>query len=416
MKKIVAILSLALLIVQCSIDDTNSANDDTSGDDGGGGGSATSFVINVIGEYFGSEGGHLYLSLPNGTILADGALSNGNTTSLTAEFDINEQYDATIVYSFGPLYNVFTFEDVRPGVYNLRSSPSLNPNNEELTITLTNVGVNLDLQILSSTQYLNLDANNENGGTYILSGALPSIPADYFVSFKKPNEALPRYFWRQNLVGGFTETVDYSSLPYANSLKITQFPENQGLTLSIEGVKTVRPGVGHSLQNTTVHDGASSNELFYDSSIFDFYRFSSSFRVGDAFYYYSTTAANIPSEVTTPNLNLEITSSNMGSFSMSTTGTYDTFETFYVDDIAGVTIFYRIIGKAAPNVSFTKATLFNRIFADNTQINTGVMKFSRASIQNSSGTDSYNEIIKSLLDPGTSTSTFATTDAVTKLE
>ncbi len=375
MKKILWLSTLSLLFISCATDDNNNSPDPNI---------TATYSLSIDGNFFVSQSsGILYISDSDGEIVGQGALANNQQTSLEVDFDPNEVYDASVFLEVETngiqFYFLNTLTNVPPGNYNIPGLMELNPNDDTITINITNAGSNLE--ILSSSRFLNVDSNSNNGGTYILSGEMIASPGDYYVSLQKPGEQFPRYIWLEDITGNSNINLDFNVLPMINTSISVNIPLNESSSLSLWGMMDDDPqainGVFHHAQYENTSNGTASYNAMVPQNVFDMYRISVGYELSnnENEYRYTTHSTNIPQNIPTVDLDFTVNNNTISNFSMSTQGSYDYFQAnfSYSNITQDVIAQHDIVGAAASAISFSKANLFDNVFANDPDINSGML-------------------------------------------
>lgn len=398
MKRIILLLLVSIILIQCSKGGDDQELNEEQGTE------TFLFSINVIGNLFKeTTTGHLYLSDANGDIIVDGALINNQETYLSAVFDINDVYDATLIYKVltqgQTYYLTSTYEDVNPNTYNINEIEGLNPNQDRINLDLSNTGFPLEV-ISHSGSYIS-DGNPDNGGTFNFDSLLPASPGDYYAAFKSPDDNLPRYFWMENVNGNTNLNIDFTSLPFVNTSIITQFPTNESLSVNVHGFKNDdNNNIHHTVHFKGYQNGSNSDITLVPDNLFDYYGFHSNFNINNTTYYYSKKSQDIIQNISLPNFDLTINTNSINNFSMNTSGNYDVFNVIYslsnIDDY--VFVQYYIYGKSSSVVSFSKSNLFNQIFSEIPEVSIDDLLFHSASIESNSNFNNYDNYLIHSID------------------
>lgn len=401
MKNFIPLILVCLLFFQCSKDDTVKEEENTNQE-------TFLFGINLTGNYYiNGRSGHLYLSDNDGNIIADGSLLNNQETALSAVFDLNDSYDATLVetitFNGETIYLVETYTDVRPATYSSFTPVDPNPNNDKFSINLTNINLNFPFRVL---RYSNILSGGNQGsidvdGTFSFEEDLIVSPGDFFVSFLNENEGIPRYFWKENIAPNSEFSFDYTELPFLDTIVTTQFPENDQLNATIIGFNSVaNQKTHHFIFQENYEDGINVTTAYLpDSEVFDFYNFNSSFRMGTTSYSISKNMETIDAQIEIPDLDFDIQESDISNFRMSTTSIYDYFGARYGFDQSesGTYVRYAVFGKPTAEINFSKSKLFDALFKDIPEFTTQNLSFSSASISRNNSINSYNEFLQTAI-------------------
>jgi uncharacterized protein YcfL len=397
MKKLLTLVLLSLLLIQCSTNEIVTPMEETN--------DPAIFNMTMDGNYFVPESsGKWYLSDEAGELLAQGALINNQQTPLEIEYDPTMRYDATIyfeIFTAGiQLHVLYTYEDVTPGDYFITAVQGYNPNGDEITLTLTNAGN--DLEILTTSGFVTVEQNNNDGGTYILSGDLISSPGHNYAAFKSPNDNLPRYSWTGYVNGDTNITADYTTLPFVEEAITITLPSNETSGVSIRGFMDSDPsgvsGVSHMLQKESTEDGTTLYEALLPNGVFDDFWLSASYKFSndDKTHRFIKLSESLEQNVPAATLDFNVNSNTISNFSVSATGEYDAYNTTFVysNSAQDVTVFYDIFGKGASEVNFSKANLFNNLFADDPEITSALLPpAERIFLTNYSHISTYNEFL-----------------------
>lgn len=396
MRNNITLLVLSLFFIQCSKDDNVKEEEMTNEE-------TFLFGINVLGDYYTNErSSHLYLSDSDGTIIADGPLLNNQETTLSAVFDLNNTYDATLVekntFNGETIYLTKTYVDVRPATYIISRPENPNPDEDRILINLTNTGGGVPITVLrhSGSGYTT-QGNTANGGTFEFDGRMAASPGDYFVSFLSENEGIPRYFWQENVSPNSVFTSDYNDLLFLDKIVKTQFPPNQSLSASILGYRSSDVlKTSHLLFFENYQDGTNSITSYLPQYVvFDFYNFNASFNINNTSYFVSKNTESIDAQIEIPNLTLNIQSSDISNFRMTTSTNVDSYKASFVynQNNSNTYLLYDVIGKPTPTTMFSKANLFDTIFSDEPALTSETILFSSASIGRSNYINGYSEYI-----------------------
>ena len=403
MKKAILIISVSLIFLQCNKSDETPPEEINN--------ELASYSLFVDGTFFPpNSSGRLIISDSNGDILSEGDLVNNQTTTLDVITEPNGIYDLTIfakLLTNGTNLNyIFTYEDILAGDYSFGNFRGNNPNADEITITLTNSGTNMEL--ISSTGYLDVTNNPSNGGTHILNGFLSASPGNYYASFKKDGEPMSRYMWNTALNGNTDIDADFATLPLVDGLSSIQLPDyGTSFFLRLSGVKNDDPvglnGVRHNIQGTDYNSGVSSATINFPEGLFDAFETSLSYSDpnDNKNFIFSNKSTGIPAALPEPTLDFNIINSSFSNFSATTTGEYDYFSASFNIWIPAqdLLLIYEIYGKPSPEVMISKVNLFNNLFADNSDVNSDVLDSLEVGfgITNYSQLSSYNEFLQSPL-------------------
>lgn len=415
MKKLL-LISLSFFLIQCSKNNDDIViNEDQVTE-------TFLFSVDVIGNVFSeNNSGHLYLTDGDGNLIVDGALINNQETSLSAEFDINKVYDATIIYwvfTQGQTYYLTdTYTDVSPNTYLLNEIERLNPNQDRLNLDLYNTG--FPLEVLSHSGSFNSSGNSNNGGTFNFNSLLPASPGNYYASFKSPNDVFPRYFWIEDIDGNTDLNIDFTSLPIIDTSIVTQFPAYDLLSVNLHGfIDSDINNLPHWLLSENYQNGNNSDIKIIPTNLFDQYGFYTRYKINNINYTYKEKSQNIAQNISLPNLDLSINSTSINDFSMSTSGNYDGFRINYTlknfDD--NIFVFYYIYGKPESEVSFTKLNLFNTIFSGIAGVSVNDLIFDTASLHSYNNIDNYSDYLANLIDIYTTFSTNYISESISKSE
>ncbi|MCW5519601.1 hypothetical protein J1N09_07115 [Aureitalea sp. L0-47] len=401
MKKLLYLSLLAVLILQCSEDETPNPGPDPDPDPVN-----TATYLLSLDENFLDEvaSGTLYISNSQGEIIGQAPLANSQQASVEIDFDPNEEYDATVYVELNNttinLYQLFTYINVPPGSYTAPGLINSGVNIPTITINVTNIGGSLT--VLNSSTSTNVSING--AGDYVITGNMLTAPGDYYVSVQKSGEQFPRYIWIENVPGNSTVDVDFNSLPLLDNTTDVAVPANTSSSFSVYGIlNDDLSGVNqilHCVQKDANNNGtASSYEAYLPQNVFDKYRYDIGYGLSNdgVAYRYSTISAATPSSIPSVNLGFTLNNGSISNFSMATQGNYDHFQVrFDFQNIPqGVVVFHTFYGAASQNINFSKANLFDNIFANQSNISSGMFGSSLTySLKNYSQFNGYSAFIQ----------------------
>ena len=402
MKKLLALCALTILFAQCTSDDSEGNDDENP--------QLVTFNMIINGDFFiNNSSGKFFLSDQDGTILAEAPLLNNGQTSLEVDFDPTVTYDVSFyfeTFTTGIQFHfVNTFVNVSPGDYSLDPPQGFNGGQDEITLTLTNTGDNLQV-VSSSIGFATTESNSNDGGTFIANGILPASPGYFYASFLGPNDNLPRYSWSEGTGGSYQINADYSTLPFTNDAISITIPTNETSDLVIRGVKDGDPtgvnAITHIVHNESFEDGTTNYQAFLPDGVFENFRVRSSYTLPgtDRNYYYTTLSENVPQTLPAVAVDYTVSNDSFANFSIATTGEFDNYDaTFiYTNQAQDLVVHYDVFGAASSEVSFSKVNLFNNIFANEPDLSAGLMPpVDRITLTSYSQISSYEEYLQAPL-------------------
>ncbi len=398
-RKYITFLFFTALFFQCSSNDNESSNE---GDDGMILQEVFLMSVEVENSYFNDfQEAHLYLSDSDGEIIAEGVLSNGQTTSLSAIYDLNDRYDATVVVksTFGSAENFTgtTFIDVRPNAHIFKSIIFFNPNSDKYILNLSNTGFPLEF-LSGSTNSFGSSGSAANNGTYEYEFFLAESPGDYFALFQSVNDTAPRYFWMENIQANDSFDVDFTSLPLSSAPMTIQFPSTTNLGYEVRGFRSSSTNrFAHRIYSTSFND---FSEIYLPNDLFDYYSLSSTFKIGEITHRTHHVTEELIGSVAASEISFNISNNSVSEFAMSATGNYDTYEVgyFFNNQATEQIVGFNIYGEAANLVQFSMMNLFDTIFSDSPGLNSSQLIFSSGLLSRNNQINSYPDFIQDHFD------------------
>lgn len=402
MKKILLLLAISVLFTQCSSDDSNPVTDDSI--------EFASFQVLVDGDFFIPESsGKIIVSTADGFIIGDAELLNNQVASVDFPIDPAVTYDLTVYFETitgGAQYHFLnTYQNINPGVYSMTPPRGFNADEDDITITLTNTGPDLEI-VSTSSNIVTSESNTNDGGTFIINGPLPASPGFFYASFKSPNDALPRYSWTENASGSTQVNADYTNLPFVEAPITVNFPTNVSSNLTVRGVMDADPqglfGISHIIQQEETEDGTAQYEVMLPGGVFDNQKLIATYKTAanDNTHRFEKISADLEQNVPSPTLNFTVTNGSLENFSMSTTGEYDVYQAnlVYQSPAQDVVVLYDIFGESSADVNFSKTILFDAIFAFDPLVSSDILpNLERITLTNYSQVNTYEDYLSGFL-------------------
>jgi len=327
MKKLILILIISTTFFQCTTDDqaddemvTNNNNNTTT----------SLFTISTSNDYYSENelntgNPKIFLTDENGEIITEDNLDNGSTVELTAEYDINNNnYDVTLLKkelsSFSQItnYHLETYIDIYPHHYEIQNIEDLNPNNEEVMISIINSN-----GILDDFFGFAPGSVSENNGTYTCNSTLNEIPDNYFLSFKKSTEDFKRYIWLEDVTGETNDTFEFNQTEIIQNPTSITYPNNESVSSVIEGINSNNPNKMYELSYQWSNDGSTELDHFIPNGLFDQYWISNSIKTGSENYTTFEKSNIINSNYAIPNLSLEVVNNSYNLFQINSSSDFD---------------------------------------------------------------------------------------------
>gem|GEM_PF-6462487 len=299
----------------------------------------------------------------NGNLISEGNLINGETIELKAIYDINDYYDVTIMIKEKGLggqvsINFQTFNNVEPYHYVLEKLPNKNPEEKTIDFCINNVGG--QLSEITST---GAGGWSNSNGDYKFNYRLNKIPDNFYISFKNSSENFIRYLWLKNVDGEHKDTFMFDSLDKIEDPIIISYPENDFLTVGIEGFLSSDLNRPQSLSYKYQNGGLREMNHFIPKDIFENYTIYTGLRRGKEEYSTVEKTNNIEFNHTIPSMEIDISNPNNLAFEATSPSDFDYFSTEfrYNSPNNDVNIRWSVHGLAQQNIKISLPNLFYNI-------------------------------------------------------
>lgn len=400
MKKVLPLLFLSILFIQCSTnDETEELEPQERLED-----LAISITIegNLLNE---NREKILYIGSEEGMIEGKISLQNNQKNILTIQRELNTKYYVIIhdkvTFDGRTRHDFDIFENLKSSDYIIKGhSGGTSSELPEVDLYIVNTG---DLEPIGRTGGGQSSWSSANGGYFTSKGKSLTNPGDYYSSFKKQDEPFGRYFWTENIEEDKTFDLNYEELPIAPLVE-TQLPQHVSATIFVHGYRSEHPSAGHNLSRGSTQGFQIFETYFPEEHVFDYVRFSGSFFDGSKSYSINSVSEDIPSRIQVPSFDMTINNLSIDNTNYTTTGNYDySTATFVIsEDNIYIQAIVKVFSEQRSTVSFSISTLVNSLFEELPSLDAAQLAPNNVILSSYNNRENYEEAIEGIIESDSS--------------
>ena len=394
MKKLIFLLPILLFLSNCKTEDDTLVEMELPQEN-------LLLTVNVSETYYANNdywttSGEIYLTDNSGELLTDSVLLNDNGYSFNTDIDLgNTPYDVTFlqkeVYNDDgfTFYRLSTFLDMESSTINLFDGVNIG---EEARIVILNHP--------SGGETFTKGSTSSTSNKIDLYFPLKRNPENVFISAKNDNEGFSRYLWLENLTGEAADTIEWSDIPVSNFSSTIQYPENDDVETTVYGITAQEETVEHLFSRERYAEGNLSTVHEYPENFFSEFRTVTYLTKNDNKYYKNTKGTSLPSEVTLPDFDFQVTNSSLDNFTMTSSSDYDyyTINFIYHNIEENYSVAWKVYGISQDIVNFALPNIAGQTLTERPNFSFNDLMYSNSTILKIAGFDTYEDYISFTLD------------------
>lgn len=310
--KLYAFLLAVVLIQSCGSDDSSDLIE-------------SQLTINFPEDYLpGSQIGHAYLTDESGTLISDSPIQNGLSVVLSANFDApDKRFDLTILRELTYLdgFNskaLTTYINVKPAEIDLKLIQATQFNGEA-TVTIQNTGTAID-DICCFSGNGTISANEAELRISLREGN------DIYLVLQNENESFKRYYLERGVANNYSTTLDYTDLSILDEPFGITIPASDRFLSKIEGNFIDNPNQEEFILSSLSNNAPEGEEIanhYIPENTFNISKVENNVTIGSATYRIVESTNTIPQAVLLPDFDLNITNTEIGTFTGTASGSFD---------------------------------------------------------------------------------------------
>jgi len=364
------------------------------------------FEIDIPSNYFiisdsYTQTGHIYLTDKDGNLVSESTLENGVSTCLESE-DASEidEFDITfyIKYQFDNRAQHYfnTFTSLSQTALEFTAHPdSETPADETGLVYIDETGA-----ILENIHNSNSGSGSSSSFRTELDFSVKKIPSDVFISFQHSENGNYGYFWKEDIMTSFNDTILYQDLPILAMPTEITYPANDSLSINIYAYKTPSSTTRLDISEGRYYTGTELSTHVIPPNLFDNYLVNTVLKKDGTKYHSIEYTNSINTNYQLSNMGFEFLNESLLDFEISTAGDFEFYNLGfrYQETSTNDVVRWNFHGEDQEliNIKLPQLDIASIINKSNFQLED--LKRNNTRISNINGVDNIDEYIYHVLD------------------